>query len=338
MFCDTSVPVGIVDAAYHLPGDRKDVVEWAADQDVSPELIEKLLDSGCRHFYAAENESDLDLVTAAVERLEDQAGRFTIASAAYVVHAHTQNFSVPAAPVSLLAEVANRHGMRPRLCFSVEQMACSGIVAAIDWATRLLAADLDAEYALVLSSDRVFGNASYRLLQQSCIQSDGASAILLGKRETSCGIGPTTYLNFPELRQGPSTPANEAAIARSSWLHTRRLLQEHEEATGLAVTDHGQILPINAYRANWDVIGRSLSIPPDRWFLDNIRNRGHACCADFAINLVDRGFEILKQGKPVLYCGRSNVGAYAALTLLPTVMAKPHDRSGREMAACEVVR
>ncbi|HEX4369112.1 MAG TPA: hypothetical protein VH023_19915 [Rhodopila sp.] len=331
-------PVGIVAAAYHLPGERRDIVEWGAEQDIPAQLIETLLANGCRYFYASENESDLDLLAVALDGLAAQSGRQRVASATYVLHAHTQNFSVPPAPTSLLAAVAKAYGMQPRLCFSIEQLACSGTVAAIDWATRLLAADPDAEHALVLTSDRVFGNATYRIYHQSGVQSDGASAILLGKTGTTCRIGPITYRNAPELHMGPSTPANERAIAQTSWLHTKRLFQEHQAAIGFPLAEYGQILPINAYRPNWNLIAKALSVPPERLFLDNIRDRGHACCTDLAMNLVDRGFDVLGQGKPVLYCGRSNIGAYAALTLLPPAMAEQPDRSAPEPVTCEVMQ
>lgn len=326
-------PVGIVGAAYHLPGQRQDITAWGDEQDVSPELVETLLGVGCRYFHASENESDLDLLIAALERLAAQVGRSRIAAASYLVHVHTQNFSVPPAPTSLLAAVAECYALRPKLCFSVEQLACAGIVSAIDWASRLLAADPDAEHALVLTSDRMFGNGSHRVYQQGGIESDGASAVLLGKAGVACRIGPATYRNFTALHQGPATSYNQTAIARYSWLHTKRLFQDHGKATGIAVADHGQILPINACSAHWNLIARSLSIPPERLFLDNIRDRGHACCSDFAMNLVDRGFAILEQGQPVLYCGRSNVGAHAALTLLPAVTAAEQAVSRRAPVA-----
>ena len=52
-------------------------------------------------------------------------------------------------------------------------------------------------------------------------------------------------------------------------------------------------------------------------YLDNVTARAHACCADFAVNLVDRGFERLAAGGVQLVFAHSNVGAYAALTLWP---------------------
>jgi hypothetical protein len=329
-------PVGIVAAAYYLPGEQRNIADWGAEEDISPTLIDKLLANGCRYFYASDTESDQDLVLAALERLAAQVGRHAVASASYLVHAHTQNFSLPPAPASLLAGAAGHYGIQPKLCFSVEQMACCGIVAAVDWAARLLAGDPDAEHALVISSDRSFGNASYRIYQQGGIQSDGASAILLGKSAILCGIGPATYRHSPELHHGPSTPANEAAIGRYTWLHTRQLFQDHAGATGMPVADHGLVMPINAYRDQWRHIAQSLGFPPERLFLDNIGERGHACCSDLAINLVDRGLDVLRHNRPVLYCGRSNVGAYSALTLLPPVMVAQQAAARRERVACEV--
>jgi hypothetical protein len=67
---------------------------------------------------------------------------------------------------------------------------------------------------------------------------------------------------------------------------------------------------------------RALDLPIERIFLDNIRLRGHACCADLAINLVDRGLPLLSAGGTIVFCGQSNIGSHAALTLLPREMSR----------------
>ncbi|MCP3102882.1 hypothetical protein LZ198_28795 [Myxococcus sp. K15C18031901] len=308
-------PVGITDAAYHLPGPAIDIVEWASSRGVDPQLVQELLANGCRYFHEGPEHSDAELIAGAIDQLAARGAR--LSDVRYLVHAHTQAFSMPAPPSSLLTELVRRYGMSPRLCFSVGHIACAGVVGAMDWAARLLADDDDARYALVVTSDRVFGKAKHRIRQDAGIQSDGASAVLLAKEDLRCRVGAVSYKNFAELHEGPSNPRTTEMIGRYTWLHTKLLFEEHSQATGIPLREYGQLLPINADRHYWVQIADTLGLPDTAFFLENIRERGHACSNDFAVNLVDRGFPLLAQGRAVASCGQSNVGAYAVITLLP---------------------
>jgi hypothetical protein len=312
--------IGVAAAAYHLPGPPIDIVPWAQDEGVPPALIERLLANGCRYFYEGPQYSDAELIIGAIDRLEI-ADTNWLAGVRYLLHAHTQSFSMPAPPSSILSELARHYDLHLSLSFSVCQIACASVINAIDIAARLLVNDAHAEYALVVTSDRVFGNAKHRIRQDAGIQSDGGSAIVLAKQHVRCRLGPASFKNFAALHDGPTTPANIAAIGRYTWLHTKLLFQDHSALSGLALGDYGRILPINADRHYWVEIARALQLPESRFFLDNIRERGHACCADLAVNLVDHGLAIIERGKPVLACGQSNVGAYAALSFLPVSVA-----------------
>lgn len=311
-----SPELGIADLAYYLPGPPVDIVPWAAQRKVAPELVEQLLASGCRFFHEGPESSDAELIGAAIDRLSPRAMQL-LPEVSYLIHAHTEAFSMPAPPSSLLAELVLRFGLKPKLCFSVGHLACASVIGAIDWATRLMSADRNAAHALVVTSDRVFGKAAHRIRQDAGIQSDGASAILLSRTDLRCRLGPATFKNFPRLHDGPSHPENIELIGLYTWLHTKQLFEEHAERCGLALSSYGQVLPINADRHYWVQIAKAMKVPEELFFLENIRVRGHACCADFAVNLVDCGMDRLQRGEAVVACGQSNVGAYAALTLLP---------------------
>jgi hypothetical protein len=328
--------VGIVAAAFELPGSPHSVADWAHAQGVAPRLIESLLSHGCRQFHQLPGGSDADFIDAALARLEVPPG--WTRGVRYLVHAHTQAFSMPAPPSSLLAEVAQRHGLRPTLAFSVGQLACASAIVAVDLAARLLRDDVDAEYALVVTSDRVFGDARYRIQGRTSVQSDGASAILLGRHGVRCLLGPASVRHFPALHAGPCTPALAWTMARQLWRHTAQLLREHEARTGTPLAAYAEILPANADRADWLKVQAELGLLPGQVFLDNVGRRGHACCADLAVNLVDRGFAQLAEGDgPLLAFGQSNVGAFAAMTLWPAPERRPaqaaHGARARGVAA-----
>lgn len=328
--------IGIVGAAFELPGPAIDVFAWGPGQSVSPKLLAELQENNCQYFHDGSDRSDLDLVAAAVERLPD-AARALVPRVRYLIHAHTQAFSLPAPPESVLSGVMRLYDLpEDVLCFAVQHVACAGAITALDQAARLLAADNAAEAALVVTSDRVFGDARHRIRQNAGIQSDGASAILLGRDNLSCRLGQVTVRHFAQLHEGPSTAANSAMIARHTWLQCKLLLNEHARAAGLDLCAVDEIMPINADRAYWEMMMRALDLPIERIFLDNIRLRGHACCADFAINLVDRGLSLLSAGGVVVFCGQSNIGSHAALTLLPPHVprASACRKAERQAAPC----
>ncbi len=308
--------IGIADAAYALPGPAVDIVDWALEEGINDDLVRDLIENGCRYFHIGTDMSDADLIAMAIERLSLRRPKL-LGEVRYLIHAHTEAFSIPPPPVSVLGEITDRFGLELTMSFSVGHVACASVINAIDWCARLLASDPEAEYGLVVTSDRVFGNAKHRLRQDAGIQSDGGSAILISKSELRCRIGAVSVKNFARLHEGPNNVQNAAAIARYTWLHTKQLFLEHGERSGIPVEKHGVILPINADRHYWIQIAKAMSLPESSLFLDNIRIRGHACCADFAVNLVDHGFARIDRGEPVLLCGQSNVGAYAAISLLP---------------------
>lgn len=324
--------IGIVDAAYALPGSAVDIVDWARDEKVAEDLVERLLQNGCRYFHMGTDCSDAELIGMSIDQLCGGDDRW-LADVRYLVHANTQAFSMPAPPTSVLSEISNRYELQLEMAFSIGHVACAGVIHAVDWAQRLLRDDPDARYALVVTADRVFGSAKHRIRQDAGIQSDGGSAILVSRDALRCRIGTISVKNFSRLHEGPNTAQNAAAISRYTWLHTKQLFQTHEERSGFALRDHAALLPINADRHYWLQIAKSVQLPQDKLFLDNIQLRGHACCADFAVNLVDRGFALLEGGEPVLFCGQSNVGAYAAISLLPARRSELSPSVGLENAA-----
>lgn len=312
--------VGIAEVAYQLPGPAQNLVAWAAEQEVAPSRVQALLANGCLWFHEGPENSDSELIAAAIDRFELPVAQWQ-PRVRYLVHAHTETFSMPAPPSSILAELVGRYGLQPALAFGICQVACASVIQAVARAVELLQADDSPACALVVTADRVFGNAKHRLRQNGGVQSDGGSAILLARADTGLPlkalVGAASLRNFPRLHDGPTTPANVAAIGRYTWLHTKQLFQQHSQASGLALQDVACFLPINADREYWSRIAQALQLPESRFFIDNVGARGHACCADLAINLVDAGLAHLAGGEAVVACGQSNVGAYAALTLLP---------------------
>jgi 3-oxoacyl-[acyl-carrier-protein] synthase III len=329
---------GLIEAGIAMPGAPRDIVEYARAEGIDDARVQRLLGNKVRWFHMDEDISDAELVADAIEDLCARLGdRAWLSRVTKLIYAHTQIFSMPAAPESLLSTVMGRYDtLRPTLCFSVEHAACASATMALEWAARLLHGDSDADaLALVVTSDRVFGNATYRIRQDGGVQSDGGSALLVGSRNLRARFGGITVSTYDKLHEGPSTPENEATIARTTWLHTRQMFREHIKLTGLDLNDAAVILPINADWLYWLKVAQALRIDAEKFYFGGITQRGHACCADLAVNLVDHGFGRVDAGGWVVFCGQSNLGAYAGLTLLPPHPAAPARRSStRALEVC----
>lgn len=306
--------IGLVEVGYTLPGEPLDLTEWGSQMGVAPDRIRKLLDNGCRHFHAAGAETDADLVTLSVGKVLRRSG-VDAADVAYLVHARTQNFSMPAPPHSLLSEVCARTGIMPKLALAAGQLACASIVAALELAVDLLRADLAARFALVTSSDRVFGGPEHRLRQNSGIQSDGGSAILVGRHHPRARIRQILVRSFPRLHAGPSSHEMGSLIGAVAWRHTETVLDELCAKVDLPLEATAGILPTNADMPYWRALLQRKGIDPALLYAENTHRRGHACCADLAVNLADHGLQQLAHGRPIVCFSQSNVGAYGCVVL-----------------------
>ncbi|SMF37455.1 hypothetical protein [Pseudobacteriovorax antillogorgiicola] len=307
--------IGIVDGAYCLPGSAQDIKKWGPKVGVSQDRVKRLISNGCKHFHISSDESDSDLVVRAIESLWDKLP-FVIDTKdiSFIIHARTQPFSIPAPPESLLSHVKRRFGFDPLLDLSLSQLACASVMKAIEISLSMLTSNPEASYALVLTSDRVFGEAEYRLRQDGGIQSDGGGALLLGRKNVKAWIAPPMFRYRSKLHLGPLAPGNAQIIAQTCWKDSRDLILQSIDTYQLGPTD---ILPINADLSLWQLIIKSLAWNTDRLFAGNIKRRGHACSNDFIINMVDYGFERITENCPILSFGQSNLGTQACMISYP---------------------
>lgn len=309
--------VGIVGATQYLPGQPQDISRWSSGEGLGLALVDTLTANGCRQFHiAGPDEDDLSIVLAAYTELKRNE-IFDPSAIAIVAHAHTQAYSVPPAPHSIVADFVNAEGLKAALSFSVSHLACASVINAIWLVAQYLSTQSSDALGLVLTSDRVFGGGEYRVRQDAGIMSDGGSAILIGRRNLKTRIARIGLGNYSVHHAGPISPAACAAIGKTAWYQTRDTLNLTLDEEKIQWNAVGTILPINADRDYWRMVERSNGLNIGTVFDRNIGDKGHACTADFAINLLDRGLEVINDGKAVLACGQSNVGAHAVALMVP---------------------
>lgn len=308
--------LGIEAAAYEFPGERQDIVDWGPQHTLPAQRIAAICKSGCRYFHAAHEIDEVELAKRAVARLQAETG-FKAADIGALFHVHTQQFSTPAAPRSLPLEVASAFGIKPFWVGSLAQLNCSSIGGAIRMAEALMNVHAEMQSVLIVSSDRVYGER-FRLRQLSGIQSDGAACLLVTRNTRRNRIGALILRNYGRWYLGSDTnSAVEREMINLEWHYTRKVMQEAVAGCGIALSDFSCILPHNSDHKGWNSICNAMAIPHASLYPDNILQKGHACCSDLAVNLVDVGLDKVDAGGHLMSITQSNSGAFSALTLHP---------------------
>lgn len=313
---DAGFWIGIDAVAYELPGLPVDIEAWAAERDYPAQRAAAIAHSGSRYFHMALDTSETDLAIAAAGRLLDTA-RVHPSDIGAIVHVHTQQFSVPPAPRSLPHELAAQLGIEPLWLGSVAQLNCVSVAAGIETVRALMRRHPQMDAALVVSSDRVYGE-DYRMRQMTGVQCDGAAAMLIARNSTKNRLGGIAIETHAKWHRGSDTvAANEADLIMMEWPYTRKAIDAAVALEPHALDAYELVLPHNADLPGWNALCRAMRVPAERLYAENIHARGHACCSDFPINLADVGLDAVARGQRVLGVMQSNCGAYAAATLHP---------------------
>ncbi|HET9626300.1 MAG TPA: hypothetical protein VFP84_33290 [Kofleriaceae bacterium] len=314
---DSPFWLGVDAAAYELPGPQLDLRHWATEYEPPAQQVEAIIESGSRYFYAAPDTSEVELAIRAVGKLAD-AGQLAAGDIGAVIHVHTQPYSVPPAPRSLPLEVASAFGIRPLWAGSIAHLKCVSTTAGLAMLRGLMTSYPQLQAGLIVSVDRVYGE-KYRLRQMGGIQCDGAACMLVTRNSTRNRIGGIAVQNYaPKWYRGPDAVAKvEEEIISYEYLYASRILNEAVRASGVPLAAYGRLLPHNSDVRGWRSLCRAMRIPEDKLFIDNIERVAHACCSDFAINLVDEGFAAIARREHVVAVMLSNMGAFGAVTLHP---------------------
>jgi 3-oxoacyl-[acyl-carrier-protein] synthase III len=308
--------LGIEAAAYELPGQPVDIEAWAAERDYPAARAAAIARSGSRYFHMALDISETDLAIAATGRLIDTA-RVHPSDIGAIIHVHTQQFSVPPAPRSLPHEVAASCGIDPLWLGSIAQLNCVSVAAGIETVHALMRRFPQMDAAVIVSSDRVYGE-DYRMRQVTGVQCDGAAAMLLTRNSTKNRLGKVAIQTHAKWYRGSDTVAeNEADLIAMEWPYTRKAIEAAVAFDDIALQDYDLLLPHNADLPGWNSLCRAMRVAPERLYTHNIYARGHACCSDFPINMAEVGLDALAKGQRVLGIMQSNCGAYAAVSLHP---------------------
>lgn len=236
---------------------------------------------GLAEVRVAPDATVVDLLLAAAGRLERLRGREH--RVRYVLHARTFPVVVPY-PISPPHEVCRRLGLDRAIAFTVTHHACATGLLAIDMAGRLLAGDGDPEaLALVLAGEKTFTHDA-RLLPETSIFGEGASACLVGcsgTRDRLLAYAANQRGDFDD-EAAPDDPGPRFQREYPACLGAAMLAAVAR--AGLRLDQIGLILPHNVNLVSWQRLARKLGFPADQVLLSNVPVLGHIFCADAFVN------------------------------------------------------
>ncbi|MDL4774213.1 MULTISPECIES: 3-oxoacyl-[acyl-carrier-protein] synthase III C-terminal domain-containing protein [Thermomonosporaceae] len=269
--------------ATYLPPGVVPIADMAEELGLSADELKVF-----RRFYGLsevrrEPEGTLtDLLLSAAGKLDALRGREH--HVRYVVQARTMPVVVPH-PVNPIHEVRDALGLRHAQAFALTHHACASGLLAVDLCGKLLRADGDPDgLALILTGEKTFTLAA-QTVPGTAINGEGAAAVLVGirgARDRMLGYAARTHGRFYECLS-----LTDALFTEFQRIYAGALAESMLAAVdtaGLTLDDIALVLPHNVNRVSWVRLAKSLGLPLDRVFLDNVPVTGHCFCADPFIN------------------------------------------------------
>ncbi|VFR16611.1 3-oxoacyl-[acyl-carrier-protein] synthase, KASIII [plant metagenome] len=225
-----------------------------------------------------------DLVLPAPRRLLAALDAATRASIRYVIYAHTMQTVAPP-DVDLARQIRDRLGLFHAEAFALGQQACVSSLGAVDLAGKLLAAEgSPGQHALIVTGEQAY-SSQIQLIPHSAIMAEAGAACLVSRDgagdvvrafvvHTHGGYAAGLLLDEDGIRGfGAAYPEALASVIR----------QAVDEA-GLSLDDIALVIPHNVNAISWRQVIKTIGLPPERFFLDNIARTSHCYASDAFVN------------------------------------------------------
>ena len=302
--------------AAHLPERRVPIEELAGPLGLTPGQVEVLrrIRGLSEVRRQRQGETVLDLLTAAVDKLDGLRGREH--RVRYVLYARGVPVTTPF-PINPLHELCRRAGLAHASAFGVNHHACATNLLAIDLAGRLLLADGDPQaLALIVAGETVFTHDSM-LPPDSRVFGEGSGACLVSAGGTRDRVLSYVCHQRGDLDNWLSADSDYAQrFAREYRELLAGVIRAAARRAGLELAEIALILPHNVNVVSWQRVCGLLGFPPERVMLHNVPRAGHTFAADAFINYrsaVDLG--LLEPGDRYLVAAAGYGATFSAMVL-----------------------
>jgi len=267
---------------------------------------------GFETVHLAEEESNLDMAVAAVEKLfaENEIDRDEIGIVLYATALSSSStmwnheakgsilelgdvadlFRYPASRLQSELQLTNAS------VIGVNQLGCASIFAALRLARAMIIAEDDLKAVLCVSADK-FPPAHKRDLIYNVV-SDGACAALVRRGAARNRIVECTHVTKGALWDSGSL---ENEILAAYFPTAKALIERTLDKAGLTIDDIALVIPHNVSLRSWQILGRLIGCPPEKVYTENISRVGHTIASDNLLNLrraTERG--LVKRGDHLL--------------------------------------
>ncbi|MCU1727297.1 MULTISPECIES: beta-ketoacyl-[acyl-carrier-protein] synthase family protein [Pseudomonas] len=306
--------IGIEAAAYYLPGESACVSHWMTTMAIPVLTQERILRGGHQRYYPGEGQSVAELCRNACQQLF-QASTLQACEVDLIIHAHTMVTSVAAPPQSMVAGLARDLGAHRAAAFSVSNLHCGSMIGALRIIENLMATDSRIRNAVVVTADTVRG-PDFVHPNQSYVHSDGAAAIWVRRNSGRNRVCAISVNNLSDFHMGYLiTEEQRRRYDMTSQLITLRTIKQAIRRSGVESAQVRHLVPQNVSRQSWIEVARHINPAADFLFDRNIAEKGHACCSDIVINLLDGGFLDPQGSDAIVAVVRGTTGTCAAFVL-----------------------
>lgn len=237
--------------------------------------LKYIMDSGTANSY--------DMVRKALKDLFQESG-ITPSDLGGVIYGHAMQ-SHPDGN-NFLEKLKVEFSLEDLPSFTISDLNCVTPITAIEIATKLISTS-NKKHVLLLFAEKMYID-SMRKIEDMTVFSDGAVACLIsGEGEDNEIISIHQFVDSKVSNIGEWDEESYRWFQMSYFLGIKKLLKLTQKKAGIDLSDIKLIVPHNVNYDTWELASRSLNIPIENIYTENIEALGHASGCDLFLNLQD---------------------------------------------------
>lgn len=267
---------------------------------------------GLERVPMAEGMTAQEMMLTAGEAALDGADRTRVR---HLVHPHTVLHVTPATH-RLMTTLRGKLQLTEASGFELAHQNCTSGLFSVRVVEALLRAEPPGAQALVLVTDKIT-TPLVQKLHGTTILGEAAVAVLAGLDGPGDEVVGQAHRTLGEYHSSQDMPADVQRHYKQVYMPTMlEVLHEAVADAGLTLDDIDRILPHNVNRHSWVMSAKTLGVPVERFYLDNVPRTGHCFGADPFVNLhTARAEAAIRPGDAVVLLSAGASGTFSAVVV-----------------------